>query len=577
MSEMNVSFTRRQTLAAAAGAGVSMLFSQGPGRGRLQAAAGEAGAAPPVEHLCILLMEDMGLQCGPYGDTTVPTPNLDRLAKMGCTFDAAYCTSATCSPSRSSLFTGLYPHQNGHLGLAGNPDKPDVAQWGWQLHPGTPTLTPMLHEAGFAVGRTYKLHVAPEEANPFDRVYDLAEFRDAKGLMIDGTQIASFMADFYRGFIEQGTHGRMAFYPQSLDTHRPFAWKSGGHNKPLEFPGSPYVVKTAEDDLLLPHFGPDMPRPKRLRQDVADYFNAVQRVDKVVGETLDTLEELGILDETLVVFTSDHGPPFARGKCSVYELGGHVPLIVRWPGVSRPGERQATPVSLVDFMPTVLDAAALDMPGYLPGRSWRGLLDGSERHTGEPIYAVSEFHAHMTVNTWWPSRSITDGRWKLNHHLLADTPEGEGGGVVTDNPPDLPIGLGAPVGTIAREIYQRFRNPPKYELFDLHSDPYEYHSLHDNPAAAGERDRLVAALESWQRDTADPFRNPAYLQAYTEHYRRTEQAAYRWQKENDRPFWSDPRLLDGDHSRWSRPWPKVEADLRAARNGNPPAVEVPPA
>ena len=577
MTTADGSLTRRQTLAAATGAGVSLLFS-----GRLRSGSAEAATVRPqqqsgVKHLCVLLMEDMGLQCGPYGDDTVPTPNLDRLAAMGCTFDSAYCTSATCSPSRSSLFTGLYPHQNGHLGLASNPDKPDVAQWGWQLHPGTPTLTPMLREEDFAVGRTYKLHVAPEEANPFDRVYEADEFGKAGGLMIDGTQIASFMGDFYRESVGSGGHERMAFYPQSLDTHRPFAWKGGGHNKPLEFSGSPYVIKTAADGLLLPHFGPDMPRPERLRQDVADYFNAVQRVDKVVGQTLDKLEELEILDETLVVFTSDHGPPFARGKCSVYELGGHVPLIVRWPGVSRPDTRQPVPVSLVDFMPTVLDAAGLDVPGYMPGRSWRGLLDGSTGNTGGPTYAVSEFHAHMTVNTWWPSRSITDGRWKLNHHLLAGTPEGKGGGVVTDNPPDLPVGMGAPDGTIAHEIYQRFRDPPKYELFDLHSDPHEYHSLHDNPTSAGEKNRLIAALEQWQRNTADPFRDPEYLQAYTSHYRRTEQAAFRWQEENGQPFWSNPRLLDGDHSRWQRPWPEVEAELRAAHSGNPPAVEVPPA
>ncbi|MEO0966396.1 MAG: sulfatase, partial [Planctomycetota bacterium] len=505
--------TRREAIAALSAAGVG-LVTAGVGRGRPMRDVDSAPGRGDVRHVCFLFMEDMGLQCGPYGDRTVPTPALDRLASMGCTFDRAYCTSATCSPSRSSIFTGLWPHQNGHVGLADGV-KEGSNQWGWRLHEGMPTLNPMLRDLGFSIGRTYKLHVGPEDANPFDAVYQWQSFQDAGRGMNHGAQIAAFMRDFYGQHV--GDDGRMFFIPQSIDTHRPFAWKGGGHNASLEYDGSPYRVMTAADDLMLPHFGPDIPRPQNLCRDVADYYNAVQRVDRTVDETLDALETLGILDETLIVFSADHGPPFTRGKLSVYELGARVPLIVRWPGVSRAGSREARPVSLVDFMPTVLDAVGLPIPEYMPGRSWRGLLDGSADDW--PEFAVSEYTTHMTVKTWWPSRTITDGRWKLNLHMLAGTEHAAGDRPLPDNPPDFRVGINAPEGTVAREIYRRFNAPPRFELFDLASDPYEYHSLHDDPRHAGQMKRLQAALERWQLETHDPFRDEAYLAAYTDHYK----------------------------------------------------------
>ena len=537
-------------------------------------AATPGGPAAAPRHICFLLMEDMGLQCGPYGDTTVPTPQLDRLATGGCTFENALCTSTTCSPSRSSLFTGLYPHQNGHLGLA-SVDDPSKPQWGWRLHRGTPTLQAMLHDKGFAIGRTYKLHVAPEEAMPFDRVYDVDDFRKSGRAINHGDQIADFTADFFK----QHADSPVFFIPQSTDTHRPFAWKSGGHNAPLtDKPGLPYEIKDAGDGLLLPHFGEGMPPEERLTGDVANYLNAVQRVDRLVGEVLDRLDALGIADETLVVFTSDHGPAYARGKCSVYELGVHVPLIVRWPGVSRPGSRVAAPVSLVDFMPTVLDALGMEVPTYMPGSPWRPLLDGTDdaAETRRSPYAVAEYHAHLTVNTWWPSRTITDGRWKLNAHLLAGTPEGAGGNVVTDNPPDIGTARRAPAGSSTAAVYGRFRNPPRFELFNLASDPHELVSLHDDPAAASELARLKSALEAWQLRTHDPFRDPAYLAAYTRHYRDFESRVERIAAEKGQTLWQVPHLLDGDHSRFLRDFDEVKPELLAALAGDPPAVEVPP-
>ncbi|MEM1164685.1 MAG: sulfatase [Planctomycetota bacterium] len=528
-------------------------------------------AAGTVTHVCFLFMEDMGLQIGPYGDDTVPTPNLDRLASEGVVFESAYCTSATCSPSRSSIFTGLYPHQNGHYGLASNPHKPEKSQWGFRLHEGVPTLTPMLREAGFATAYTYKLHVGPEETIPFDRSYRWEDFNSAGSALSDGTQVAAFMRQFHAEYVDDESP-RMFFMAQSTDTHRPFAWESGGHNKPLQFSGSPYQIMTADHGLTLPYFGPDIPQDPGLLNDVADYYNAIQRVDKVVGETLDALDEMGIADDTLVIFSADHGPPFTRGKVSVYELGAHVPLLVRWPDVSTPGLRSDHPVSLVDFMPTVLDAVGLEIPEHMAGRSWRPLLDGGDDPDRSP-YAVSEFHAHMTVNTYWPSRTITDGRWKLNLHMLAG--RGQGGGVVTDNPPDLRVGRRAPAGSISRGIYDRFDDPPRYELFDLRTDPYEWHDLSTDPAYAETKQRLIEALEQWQYETADPFADESFLDAFTAHYRETENAAKQWSEENGRPFWQQPRLLDGDQTRWLRQWDEVVAELRSARTGRSHTTEAP--
>lgn len=533
--------TRRDFLARAGGA-ATLCFAPIPRV--LAAQVAIASSSRPMRHVCLMVAEDMGLQIGPYGDTAAPTPSLDRLAAMGATFDRAYCSSPTCSPSRSSIFTGLYPHQNGHYGLAG--------QWGYRLHEGVPTLPAVLKRAGFANGLTYKIHVDPEASLPFDRHYKWKDFHDAGTSMLDGRMIARFTGDFFR----QHERQRVFFMPQSTDTHRPFTQKDGSHHRLLREAGAPYRIVTPDEGLLLPYFGPDIAADQRLRQDVADYYNAVQRVDLMVGEVLDQLERLGLLDETLVIFTSDHGPPFGRGKLSLYDFGAHVPLIVRWPGVTEPGQRVAQPVSLIDTMPTILDATGVAHSGYMQGRSWRDVITGSPHPQRSP-FVVAEYHAHMTVSTYWPGRTITDGRWKLIWNLFAGESDG---GMEPDNPSDTSPGRNSPEGSLARAVYRRFDNPPRFELYDLASDPHELHDLSGDAAARLEAARLLDALADWQARTADPFADADFLDRFTRHYRAREQAAYAWSKEHGKPFWGQP-VLHGDQRLWLREWSQVEPEL----------------
>ena len=213
------------------------------------------------------------------------------------------------------------------------------------------------------------------------------------------------------------------------------------------------------------------------------------------------LERLGRADDTLVILTGDHGPPFDRGKTTVYEAGLRVPFLVRWPGVSKPARSQAM-VSTVDILPTILDATGVPAAVEMQGMSLRPVLENAEAAWRE--YLVGEFHMHGAP--WFPRRAIRDGRFKLIHNLLAPTAspsiriDGDLGYLASRDE--------SYAGTPIRQAFDTFANPPEFELYDLEADPWEFRNLSGDPEHAEALQRLQAALEEWRRETADPVAGP---------------------------------------------------------------------
>lgn len=496
-----------------------------------------------VKNICFILAEDMGMQIPAYGDRTVPTPAMDRIAAEGVVMTNAYVTQATCSPSRASLFTGLYPHQHGHLGLA-NP-------FGYRLHSGTPTFLSTLHEAGYATALNYKIHVDPKMSIGFDRQiwqkeYDEWEFDDR-----DTRYMERVMDTFFSEVIAPG----QPFYiqPQTGETHRPFIKNDREVDaKVLDYPGSPYRIVTAEDVELLPYFGPDMPKETWLMKDLAEYYNAIQRFDRAVGLVLEDLEERGLLDTTLVIVTADHGPTYGRGKLNLYELGMHVPMIVRWPGVTKPGTRNDALVSFIDMMPTFLDVAGLPVPDYLPGRSLRNLFEGKPWRT----HLYGEYTAHTSIRHYWPSRMVRDDRYKLIWNMLGGQ---AAAGINPEGCPDIAVSLTAPEHSITDDVYRRFRYPPVYELYDLQKDPYELKNLAQIPAYAEVVTDLKRHLDNWMRDTVDPFMELDFLTEFTNAYRSREEKIVSYEKEHGfDSYWGKP-VTRFDYSDWVKEF----SDLRS--------------
>ncbi len=446
--------------------------------GLFTAASLAAAAEPPQPALNVLLItaDDLGVQVGCYGDGAARTPHLDAMAKRGRLFENAYVAQASCSPSRSAMFTGIYPHANGQYGLVNG---------GFTLHEPlrSQTIPALLKKAGYHTAILGKLHVAPEDSFPFD-VRLKSDMRDVKA----ATQMAG-------QFIRE-SQGPFFFMVNFADPHvmgrspRPPAEAFPTRYKGI--PDSP--LKVGE----VPPFPFQQVDTSEQMTRVTQYYNAVSRLDAGLGMLLAELEASGKAPQTLVLFVGDHGPPFVRGKTSCYEGGVKVPLLALWPGVFTPGERTPALVSTVDLLPTILDATGQALPSNLQGRSLRQTLEPPQHRQ----YLATEFHFHGSM-PFTPRRTLRDSQYKLIHNLLAGKAR-----VVTGVDGDAALAMvraGVLAGTPVGEAFERLADPPEYELYDLKADPWEFVNLADKPEHAGVLKRLQTALMEWRHDTKDPL------------------------------------------------------------------------
>jgi N-sulfoglucosamine sulfohydrolase len=453
-------------------------------------AVGRSRAASRL-NLILITADDLGPQLGCYGDGQARSPHLDQLAADGVMFTHGWVTQASCSPSRSSMFTGLYPHQNGQLGLSHR---------GYSMTPGWPTLPKLLHDAGYRTGVIGKIHVAPEKDLPFD-VKNTNAARTSDVQAIDG-DVRKFLAET----------GEQPFFLMLnyVDPHRPF-------HRQIE--GLPQQPRTAADTAPFPFLGLDTPT---VRDETAGYYNGAERVDHAVGLVRAALRDAGRADDTVILFIGDHGPPFTRGKTTCYEAALRIPYLVYWPGNQRPGTVCDRLVSTVDILPTFCAAAGIAAPESIQGRSLAPLLSGDV--TGSRDYLCGEYNAHGPAN-WFPRRAITDGRYKLIQNLLRDRPNPVLGvdGCKAWGESRRPEFDGTPI----RAVYDRHRRPPAEEFFDLEADPYEFVDLSDSPAHAATLSRLRDQLNRWRRETADPLLDPDELARQTAAHDQPKEAAAR--------------------------------------------------
>ncbi len=439
--------------------------------------AGFAPAAPL--NVLLITADDLGLQLGCYGDEAVRTPHLDALARQGRLFENAYVAQASCSPSRSAMFTGLYPHANGQYGLLN-------AGAGFELHEPlrSQTIPALLKKAGYRTGILGKLHVGPEDSFPFDSrikvdTRDVKEAARQAGEFLRAEPGKPFF--FMANYSDPHVMGRSPRPPQEAF--------------PTQYKGVPEMpLKVGEAPPLPFQLLDETEQTERVTQ----YYNACMRFDAAVGLLLAELESAGRAGDTMVLFVSDHGPPFFRGKTSCYEGGVKVPMLARWPGVFAAGQRTQALVSTVDLLPTILDAAGEEAPSGLQGRSLRTTLDPA----GHREYLATEFHFHGAA-PFFPRRTLRDARFKLIHNLRAGEIKPSTGidGDAAFRLSQASAHRESPMG----KAFERAADPPEFELFDLQNDPWEVRNLADKPEHRETLARLQAALLAWREETSDPL------------------------------------------------------------------------
>ena len=407
-------------------------------------------------NILLVTADDLGLQLGCYGDKVAHTPNLDRFATEGVRFTRAFVTQASCSPSRSSMLTGLYPHQNGQIGLSHR---------GYSMHdPKIPTLPAELKKAGYTTGIIGKLHVAPESCFPFD--FKHTNYQVAR----DVVKVEKLAEEF----IGQNKTKPFFLMVNFTDPHKPFLRDVSGHPR-----------KKVDQTPAFPFTGGDQNTPSK---PTADYYCCVNRFDEGFGMLMELLADNNLVDKTLVLIIGDHGPPFPRAKVTCFEAGLQIPWLVRWPRHAASGEVTDAFVSTVDFMPTFLDAAGIPVPEGLAGHSLVPLLEGKKTAVRDHLFG--EYTSHVPAH-YLPQRTVRDDRYKLCLNLMLQ--------------PEALARLKKEGIDPRKEFQTPFSNIPAVGLYDLEKDPYEFNNLANSKQHQEILKRLKKILHDWQIATKDPL------------------------------------------------------------------------
>ncbi len=471
-------------------------------------------------NVLLIISEDNGPQFGCYGDQNVPTPHIDRLAACGVRFSQAFVTQAVCSPSRASIYTGLYPHQHGQIGLATH----------LFTTVGEPAnLAKLLKAAGYRTGLIGKLHVLPEEDFPFD--FRFADPNVVSFAHRDVKRIAEVAGEFMTA-----APTPFCLTVSFPDTHLPFIPQDTGlPDRPLD----------ADSPLkMFPEVGIDS---QRLREHLANYYNCVQRLDAGVGFVMEQLAKSGKDGNTLVIFVGDHGPQFARGKVTSYEFGLRVPLIVSLPGKIVQNSQRNQLVSTIDLLPTILDVTGSVPPPSLPGQSLLPLIH-NEAAPGRK-YLFSEWNTSHTGTgplLYFPQRAVRDARYKLILSVMSGVrnPCEEyytSQALVQTGPNQSEIDMAAEP---LRRAYATWRESPAVELYDLQNDPYELNNLAERSDLDGVKKRLLNELQQWRESTGDPLLDPNKVRLLAAEHIEQHQAVSARGRSAYRP-WKYPQYLYG--------------------------------
>ena len=437
-------------------------------------------------NLLLITADDMNWDAvGAFGcPTPDTTPNLDRLASEGRSFELAHVTIAVCQPSRSAMMTGRYPHNSGGEGF-------------FRLRrEGVPILPGVLRGAGYRIGILGKLtHSTPYANFEWDMARDRPELGEGRSPEIYGR----YAGEFFRKAAERDKP--FFLMANSHDPHRPFygndreAWYDPHQTNP---PAAEPSRTFRPEDVVVPGFLPDLPE---VRREISEYYNSVRRCDDTVGRILEQLEQAGLAAETLVLFLSDNGMAFPFAKTNCYLNSTRTPWIVRWPGRVEPGQADDEHfVSGIDIMPTFLDAAGVESPDGVDGRSFLPVLEGQHQSGREKVF--TEFH-QTAARRNYPMRCVQTARygyiwnpWSDGERVFRN--ESQSGRTfsamehATDENPE-----------VAARVDLFLHRVPE-ELYDFASDPDARNNLIDDPEYADQLEHLRTAMESWMVEHDDP-------------------------------------------------------------------------
>ncbi|QGJ70829.1 Hypothetical protein PBC10988_25270 [Planctomycetales bacterium 10988] len=418
-------------------------------------------------NLVMFLSDDHGyLDSTVYGSKSVQTPNMDRMAAAGATFTQTFVGSPSCAPSRAILFTGLMSARNGAEGNHSG------------IHPDIKTLPAYLKEQGYRVAHFGKRHLNPEKSYDFEFVPSVIR-NGPLNADLDTKAVKRWLAKYER----EGNSQPVCLFVCSHSPHVYWPENDGYNPEAAELP--PSFVDTPET-----------------RHDRTKYYTDVTLMDRRLGDVYDAVQE-HLSDNTLFVYSSDHGAQWPFGKWNLYDAGIRVPMLATWPGVIPAGSQEDAKISFCDFLPTFVELAGGTPPESIDGRSFAGVLRGTTDGHREVIFATHSGDKEMNVA---PMRCVRTTRYKYIRNLY---PEFAYTTHIDKGKPEDGLSYwksweaAAKKDIQAATLVNRYHQRPAEELYDLENDPHELNNLADDSSQNALLGSFRSQLDQWMEEQED--------------------------------------------------------------------------
>ncbi len=393
---------------------------------------------------------------GVYGGQA-KTPHLDKLAGEGMKFNRCFQAAPMCSPTRHNLYTGLYPVKSGAY-----PNHTMAYDW-------VKSIAHYLQGANYTTQLAGKSHVSPKSVFPF-----------AEGMT--GDSLNASLANTLKSSAASGNPFLFIF--ASHEPHDP--WNKGDASK---YPPA---------SLKLPPILVDAPDT---RDAFSRYLAEITYFDGEVGELLQQLDQSPQRDNTFVIVLSEQGNSFPFAKWTCYDAGLQSGCIVRWPGKIKPGSTSDALIEYVDVVPTFLEAAGLERPEILDGRSFLPVLTGKASTHKAHVYGLQTTRGIVGGSDHFGIRSVRDAHFRYIRNL---TPEATFQNLTTKNQTfETWMKMAAAGDTHAQQLVHDYQHRPAEELYDCEVDPWNRHNLANNPEHAGKLAELRTKLDAWMKQQGD--------------------------------------------------------------------------
>lgn len=424
-------------------------------------------AAPP--NVVLFIADDVSWNdYGCYGNAAARTPNIDALAEGGIRFDRAYLTASSCSPSRSSIITGRYPHNNGKAAELHKPISGNI-----------PWFPEALRDAGYYTALSGKHHMKStgERPKPFDSVDGGRSKQNSGG-----------HANWVKVTQERPRDKPFFFWFAAYDAHR--GWDAG-----KQWDAEKYGPMHKAADVIVPPFLID---DAATREDLASYYNEVTRYDYYIGQVVAELKNQGVYENTLLFVMADNGRPFPRAKTRLHDSGMKTALVAHWPnGIKKHGPSESL-VSVIDLAPTILSVAGCDVFPTMQGVSMQSLFDGSASSIRSYAFSEHNWHDYEAHG-----RSVRHGDYMLLKNFRPYLPlQGPADSVRSPSHQSLIAGRSAnKLNAAQKDVFLAPR--PALELYNIAKDPHQLKNLAEETSLESVRDKLTGVLDRWMKETGD--------------------------------------------------------------------------